>query len=121
MVSAPTLVTFVPNRTDVGTVYVDNAMLYLLFASQRTLLAKHFFKGTQTLALLGSEHDVNGVYSADSVPLAYLLGKQAQQPPAEFVSGRLGVLALLGIAKSGTVNVAILVARQPLFQRLTGL
>ena len=38
-----------------------------------TLPAKHLFYGTQTLALLGCEHDVNGVYLADSVPLAYLL------------------------------------------------
>lgn len=59
--------------SDVGTVYTDNAMLHLLFLSQRVLLAEHFFQGTKTLALLGSERDVNSVYLADSVPLAYLL------------------------------------------------
>ena len=109
------------DRTDIRTVNADNAVLHLLFLSQRILLAEHLFYGTQTLALLGSEHDVNGVYLADSVPLAYLLLKQAQQSPTEFVCGHLGVLTLLGIGKSGAVNVAILVTRQPFSLRFTSL
>ena len=39
----------------------------------------------------------------------------------EFGCGRSGMFAMLGIGESGSVNVVILVARQPFFQRLAGL
>ena len=53
--------------------------------------------------------------------MTYLFGKQVQQSSEQFVCGSLGVLALLGIGESCTVNVAVLVAWQPFFQFLTGL
>ena len=106
---------------DLRTVYADDAFLHLLFLSKCSLLAIHLFKSEETLALLGGERDVNGVYLADSVPLPYLFGKQAEQSTAEFDSGRPAVFAMLGISESGVVNVTILVARLPFLQRLTGL
>ena len=61
------------------------------------------------------------MYFADSVPLPYLFGKQAQQSAPQFGGGRSAVLAMLGIGESGAVNVTILVARQPFLQYLAGL
>ena len=55
------------------------------------------------------------------VSLTYLFAKQVQQSSEQFVCGGLGVLALLGIGESCTVNVAVLVAWHPFFQFLTGL
>ncbi len=103
--------------------WVPFQLLYLgPFSNVRcTLLSIHLFKSEETLALLGGERDVNGVYLADSVPLPYLFGKQAEQSTAEFDSGRPAVFAMLGIGESGAVNITILVARQPFLLRLTGL
>ena len=72
--------------------------------------------------LCSGERDVGGVYFADSVPLPYLFGKQAQQSAPQFGGGRsAAVLAMLGIGESSAVNVTILVARQPFLQYLAGL
>ena len=47
---------------------------------------------------------------ADSVPLPYLFGKQAQQSAPQFGGGRSAVFAMLSIGESGAVNVTILIA-----------
>ncbi|EJX04634.1 hypothetical protein EVA_07256 [gut metagenome] len=109
------------DRSDIWTVYADNTMLDLFLLGQSALLAAHLFDSTQTFALFSGERNVNGVYFADFVPLPYLLGKQAYQSPMKFVRSGFGMLALLGIGKSGAANIMVLVAWQPILQCLTSL